>query len=184
MGIIATNPNGQLNEIPDCYIRVQNEYIKMYSLPDISDTKDAGYAEENGMGRTMPFKTFNSGGTRKIGWDIKMISYDAESISRNLGYLRLLESCVYPREDPANIIPYIPPVVMSIRCGSLLANVTEELNVILLSYNTSFPSDQIWFSDYDTGLYMPAKLDVKLSFEVVYDSRYLPGAERIVQLGV
>jgi len=185
MGLIATNATGKLNFIPLCYIRVEKEIIYMYSLPDISDNKDASYDEQQGMGRTSPFKTFNSSGSRKIGWKLTFISYDSESRGRNLKNLRLLESCVYPRQDPNDIIPYIPPAILSVKCGDLLCNKDEELNVILTSYNVSFPMEKVWNSEDDgSGVYFPAKLDVTLSFEVVYDSRYLPGADRIITLGV
>ena len=185
MGLIATNATGKLNFIPLCYIRVEKEIIYMYSLPDITDSKDATYDEQQGMGRTSPFKTFNSSGSRKISWKLAFISYDSESRGRNLKNLRLLESCVYPRQDPNDIIPYIPPAILSIKCGDLLCNRDEELNVILTSYNVTFPVDKVWNSEDDgSGVFFPAKLDVTLSFEVVYDSRYLPGADRIIRLGV
>lgn len=183
MGIIATTNTGQLNAIPDCYIRAQGLYVYMYSLPSISDQKGANYNSEDGMGRTMPFKTFNAGTARTIRWKCTFVSYDADSISRNISYLRILEACVYPRRDPANVIPYVPPVILSIRCGDLLANDGVELNVVMLSYSTSFPTEQVWNTDYPFGKYLPMKLDVDLDFDVVYDSRYLPGAERILQLG-
>ena len=185
MGLIATDATGKLNFILPCYIRVEKETIYMYSLPDITDSKDAGYDEQNGMGRTSPFKTFNSAGSRKISWKLTFVSYDYASRERNLKNLRLLESCVYPRQDPANIIPYIPPAILSIRCGDLLCKNDEELNVILTSYSVTFPNDKVWYSEDDgSGFLFPAKLDVTLSFEVVYDSRYLPGADRIIKLGV
>jgi hypothetical protein len=95
--------------------------------------------------------------------------------------LRNLESCVYPRADPNNIIPYIPPKILSIKCGSLIAD--TEVTVVLLSYSVSFPSDQVWNVNSANGKYLPYKLDVDLNFEIVYDSRYLPGADRIIQLG-
>ena len=56
----ATGPTGELNNIADCYIRSNTFQIFMNNLPDITDSKDAGYAEETGMGRSTPFKTFNS----------------------------------------------------------------------------------------------------------------------------
>jgi hypothetical protein len=49
MGLIATDATGKLNFIPPCYIRVEKETIYMYSLPDITDSKDAGYDEQNGI---------------------------------------------------------------------------------------------------------------------------------------
>lgn len=183
MGVISTSSTGQLNPIPDCYIRAENYYINMYVLPSITDGKQANYNSENGMGRTQPFLTYDQSSLRTIGWTCTFISYDAESTARNFGYLRILEASVYPRRDPANVVPFVPPVVMSIRCGDLLANSGAELNVVLTSYSVQFPTDQVWNSDYNVARYLPAKFDVTLSFNVVYDSRYLPGADRILLLG-
>lgn len=183
MGIIATNSFGKLNPIPDCYIRAQNYYIDMFVLPAIQDGKQANYNSENGMGRTQPFFTFDQGSARTISWTCTFVSYDEESTARNFAYLRVLEAGVYPRRDPANIVPYVPPVVMSIRCGDLLANGGAELNVVLTSYSVSFPTDQVWNSEYNIARYLPSKFDVQLSFTVVYDSRFLPGADRILVLG-
>ena len=177
----ATDSIGKLNKLQDCYIRSDAFMIYMNNLPDISDNKDASYSEENGMGRSYPFKTFNAGGSRKISWKMRMISYNNESIRENINNLRLLESCVYPRPDPANVIPYIPPRILSIKCGSLIAD--TEVTVILTNYSVSFPSDQVWFTTSEVGKYLPAKIEVDLNFELVYDSRYLPGAGRIIQLG-
>lgn len=183
MGIISTLSTGELNRIPNCYIRGQQNYIYMYNLPEISDKKGAEYHTENGMGRSMPYRSFNTGSARTISWKCTFISYDSESIVRNMRYLRLLESFVYPRRDPANIIPYIPPVILSIKCGSLLADESVELNAIMLSYGVTFLTDQVWNTDYGTGTYLPLKLEVGLELEIIYDTRYLPGAERIVELG-
>lgn len=183
MGIIATDNNGRLNPIPDCYIRLQDFYVVMYVLPSITDTKQANYNSENGMGRTQPFFTFDQGGARTISWTCTFISYDEESTARNFASLRLLEAGVYPRSDPSNIVPFIPPVIMSIRCGDLLANSGAELNVVLTSYSVTFPTDQVWNSEYNLARYLPSKFDVQLNFTVVYDSRYLPGADRILTLG-
>lgn len=183
MGIAATNSFGKLNPIPDCYIRAQNYYIVMYNLPSISDSKTANYSPENGMGRTQPFLSFNDGGMRTIQWSFSMISYDEESTARNFAYMRVLEASVYPRRDPANVVPYIPPVIMSIRCGDLLANYGVELNVVLTNYSFEFGNEQVWNSEYNVARYMPARVEVRLNFDVVYDTRYLPGADRILFLG-
>ena len=183
MGIIATNSLGKLNPIPDCYIRAKDYYIVMYNLPNITDQKATPYTPENGMGRTQPFISFNEGGLRTIQWSFSMISYDEESVARNFGYMRILEASVYPRKDPANVVPYIPPVVMSVRCGDLLANGGAELNVVLTNYNFEFSSEQVWNSEYNVARYMPARVEVRLNFDVVYDTRFLPGVDRILSLG-
>jgi hypothetical protein len=184
MGIIATDNAGRLNPIPNCYIRAENFVFYMYSIPTLTDGKTAKYNDETGMGRTQPFKTFNDSGTRTIGWTVTLISYDAESIARNISYLRAFEAFVYPRRDFTNTVPYVPPVVLSIRCGDLLSSYGTEVNVVCTQYQITFPQDQVWNHEYKIGTYLPSKLDVTLTFEVVYDSRYLPGADRILVLGV
>ena len=73
---IATQDQGYLlKPIPDCYIRVGTYYISMYVLPDISDSHSASFGEENGIGRSMPIKTFGQGGNREIQWKITMLVY-------------------------------------------------------------------------------------------------------------
>jgi hypothetical protein len=54
--------------------------------------------------------------------------------------------------------------------------------VILTDYSVDFPTDQPW-SYYASTLYLPYKFTLSLTFEVVYDSRQLPGADRIIRLG-
>ncbi len=179
----ATNTNGQLVSLRDCYIRASGNppvVIYMNNLPEISDQKSASYTEENAMGRSVPVKAFANGSSRKIGWKMKVIAQSNEEQTKAINNLRFLESCVYPKADPTNILPYIPPRVLSIKCGRLLAD--YELSVILTDYSVDFPTDQPW-SDKSNTLYLPYMFNISLSFEVVYDSRYLPGADRIISIG-
>jgi hypothetical protein len=179
----ATNRNGQLVPLSDCYIRASGsppKIVYMNNLPEISDSKSASYSEENAMGRSVPVKSFANGGTRKIGWKMKIVAPSNQDQLKAIDDLRFLESCVYPKADPSNILPYIPPRVLSIKCGRLLAD--YELSVILTDYNVDFPTDQPWSSARNV-LYLPYMFNLSLTFEVVYDSRYLPGADRIITLG-
>lgn len=177
----ATNRNGTLLPIADCYIRVDNYYVVMNQLPEISDQKSASYSEENAMGRSVPIKSFSQGSTRKIGWKIPFLSSSVKEQQKTIYELRLLESCVYPKADLSNILPYIPPRVCALKCGRLLAD--YELSAILTDYSVDFPTETTWSVSAAT-LYLPTKFSLSLSFEVVYDSRFLPGADRIIRLGI
>jgi len=188
----ATDYVGRLQILDDCYIRVpgvsietahygKSDRIYMNNLPEISDQKSATYTEENAMGRSVPVKAFSNGSTRKIGWKFTMWSQEEKDRLAYIKTVRTLEACVYPKEDKSNILPYIPPPILSIKCGKLLAD--YELTVILTDYSLDFPTDQPW-SIYGNSLYWPTKVTMNLNFEVVYDSRYLPGASRILQIGV
>lgn len=174
---LATNTSGVLNYLNDCYVSIGGVKIIMNNLPDIGDTHDASYATETGVGRALPTRTFSNGGDRKITWTIHFLADNDAKLNENLQALRLIEGATYPRALVGNL-PYLPPPICKLKCGKLLGN--YELCAVLESYNVKFPTDIPWS---DNG-YIPYKFDVDLSFAVVYDSANLPGAERIITLGV
>ena len=179
----ATTSTGLLSEINDCYISVNGTQIKMYILPDISDSKGATYADMNGIGRSMPIKVFSHGESRQISWTVHFYGDTEERIRKNLSDLRILESLVYP--DAGGETPVIPPSIAKIRCGKMLYD--DELCAILKSYSVKFPTDVAWYplsgNANDPADFVPIKFDVDLQFEVVYANSDLPGAERILNSG-
>ena len=180
----ATNSTGNLNFItdsqgnPDCYIRAKignvDKTINMYILPDISDGKQASYADETGIGRSAPLKIFSHGDTRTVGWTAHFHSATKAMSSENLNNLRFLEALVYP--DDANQLAGPPPIAR-IKCGGLLG--VTELCAVLKSYNVKFPTDVAW----DPDTFLPIKFDVDMTFEVVYETLNLPGATKILNFG-
>lgn len=174
----ATNLNGLLQPISDCYIRVGSDVIVMKTLPSINDSHGANYNPENGIGRSMPTRTFSNGGDRSIGWDITFVSEGDSQLRQNLYYYRLLMSCTYPVDTGGNV-PFLPPKILKIKCGALLAD--QELCVILENVSVSWPTDVAW-SDIQYG-YIPYKFNCQLTFKVVYNSADLPGQQRILKSG-
>lgn len=175
----ATSTTGNLIPIGDCYIRVDGTVIYMYSLPTISDSHGADYSAENGIGRAIPTQTFQNGTSRSISWDVTFISDGESKLNKNLSYLRLLQSCTYPVDSPAQAsVPFLPPKILKIKCGKLLGD--YELCVILKQVQINWPVDVPWSS---FG-YIPYKFNAALSFEVVYNSAELPGQSRILKLGL
>ena len=174
---LATTNTGLLNYLSDCYIDIGGVRILMNTLPEISDTHDASYASETGVGRSMPTKTFSNGGDRKINWTVHFMAETQAKLLDNLRALRLIEASTYPRSLVGNL-PYLPPPVCKIKCGRLLGD--YELCVVAESYSVKFPTEVPWS---DIG-YIPYQFDVDINFSVVYDSANLPGAERIITLGV
>ena len=183
----ATNKTGTLQNLDNCYIKAnvsgpEDYTVYMYILPDISDTKQASYSDETGIGRSAPLKVFSHGDTRSISWTAHFFSATNEMAERNLQNLRFLESLVYPDSDINSIVS--PPPIARIRCGDLLSNV--ELCVVLKSYTVKFPTDVAWQdirSDVGTGSYMPIKFDVDMTFEVVYQTIQLPNSSKILNFG-
>lgn len=177
----ATDEHGSLVDIEDCYISIpeldskdRKAKITMRILPDISDSKGANYSDESGIGRSFPIKNYSYSENRTISWNIHLMvckEGDQEDILRQI---KLLEACVYPSNSKQ---PYSPPPICRIKCGRLLAE--DELCCVLKSYSIKFPTEVVWD---DIG-YVPYKLDIDLSFEVVYDSKKLPYAEDIQFLG-
>lgn len=174
----ATSDNGSLRPIENCYIICGDaqQKIIMNTLPDISDSKSASYADETGIGRSSPFKNYSYSENRSISWTIHFMilrSIDRETVACQL---RLLQSCLYPSNTQT---PYAPPPLCRIRCGNLLAY-NQDLCCVLRSYTVKFPTDVVW----DKETLFPSKFDMDLQFEVVYDTKALPYASDIVRSGL
>lgn len=177
--------SGILQVLSNCYIRIPefNAIIYMDNLPEIGDSKSASFPDEPGMGRSTPFKTYSASENRTISWKANFfLQKKAPENSPNnpeaiLKYLRLLESCTYPR-NASLLAPYLPPPVLRLRCGQLLAR-NEEISVVMKRYGVTFDTSVPW--DEDT--YLPYKITVDMEFDVVYDQFVLPGAEKILNDG-
>ena len=111
-----------------------------------------------------------------------------QDIEDNLMALRLIESAVYPMDDPR--FPYRPPPICRIECGQLLGGAQNGQDrhpvcVILKSYSVQFPTDVPWDNGIRTSgaigsaTFLPYKFDLTCNWEVVYPSSELPGQERI-----
>jgi hypothetical protein len=191
----ATAENGSLTQIDKCFIVVPSKNgevtIQLKSLPDITDTKSANYNFEPVMGRSSPFVTYSHSEQRTISMTLHLFVTNSEDISTNLTYLRAIQSAVYPRSS--DVYPVIPPPVCRIKCSELLAQkpAGDELNgmssasqsshseplcVILRSYSVKFPTEVSW----DENTYLPWKIDIDTTWDVVYKNSKLPGQERIL----
>jgi len=173
----ATLPNGALRPLDDCYITSYDIGLdlKMKILPDISDSKSANYGDETAIGRSFPIKNYAYSENRSLSWTVHFMVCQEGDQEEIMDSLRMLEACVYPTQDKT---PYAPPPLCHIKCGDLLAK-DKELCCVLRSYSVKFPTDVAW----DEVGYIPYKLDVDLTFEVVYDSAELPYAADIVASG-
>jgi len=172
----STNAGGVLNEITDCYITIPGfGKIPMRILPDISDQKGAQYNDESVIGRSMPMKTFSHGENRVISWTAYFMICEEGDATKNLRYLRAIQSALYPR---VNVKPYGPPPVCVISCGELLA-AAKEVCAILKSYNVKFDTSIPW----DETTKLPYKFSVDMTWELVYMSNKLPGSENILFFG-
>lgn len=167
-----------LNTIDNCYIEIPGMgRIIMNNLPDLSDGKSASYSDQTIIGRSFPLKTFSHSENRSISWSMHLFVTRQSDVNGNLAILRKLESLVYPVDGGPG--PYAPPRICKLKCGDLLSQ-GSPLCAVLKSYSVKFPTDVTWAADKLT----PYKIDVDLSFEVVYSSNDLPGADRILQSGM
>lgn len=173
----ATAKGGTLNYLDECYIKIPGAGdIYLNNLPDISDSKSAAYNDEPIMGRSFPLKTYSHSENRSISMTIHLFVVKQEDVETNLWYMKALESCVYPRTGDAGV-PFKPPPVCRLRCGRLLGE--KEVCAVLKQYTVKFPTEVPW----DEKSYLPYKLDIDCSWEVVYRSADLPGQERIMMEG-
>lgn len=149
-----------------------------YVLPDISDQKGAVYNDEPIQARATPLKTYAYSENRSISLTLHFIAKSKNDIYRNLYDSRALQSALYPRDEFAGAnAPFVPPAVCKIRCGRILAD--YDLCVVLKNYSVKYPTDVPW----DEETYLPWKFDVDTSWDVVYKSSDLPGANRILNFG-
>ena len=168
--------------IKKCYIEIPIFATKiiMDVLPDISDGKSASYNDETAMGRSMPFKTFNSSENRSISWTAHFIVSSSADFNRFITYIRTIEACTYPFTSAIGL-PFTPPPICKLRCGELLSSQEDnDVSAVLKSYSVKFDTSVPW--DEDTMI--PYKIDLDMQFEVVYNQSNLPGAERIVKGGI
>jgi hypothetical protein len=151
----------------------QKGQIVFNNLPDITDQKGVAYNDEAVIGRDLPIKTFSQGENRSISVKATFYTLKKGDENTNLKILRAIQSALYTRSGDG-ALPYFPPVVCKLRCGKLLSK--NHLCVILKDYNVPFASDVPW----SLSNYLPIKLEISMSFDVVYSSTNLPGAEKIV----
>lgn len=179
----ATSLNGALVPIPNCYIKIPEfkMTIPMYILPDISDSKGASYPDENAIGRSMPFKSYQNSENRAISWTAHFMVCVGRDRQQIITWIRALEACLYPLSQNTGGAPYSPPPICNLRCGELLSDSgAPDLCVVLKNYSIKYDTNVPW--DEDT--YIPNKLDMDLQFEVVYNQSKLPGAEQILKDGI
>ncbi len=170
--------NGNLNIIPDCNVVIPGAgTIPLNNLPDLSDGKQAVYNGETIIGRSTPLYTYSHSGDRQINMQLHFFITRKGDGQKNLNYLRMIQSALYPREGGSSGAPYIPPPICTITCGKLLA--TEPLCVALQSYNVKFPTEVVW----EEETLCPYRFDVDTSWIVVYTSSDLPFQSRIVKSG-
>lgn len=176
----ATQQSGALIPIDECYIEVvgAGRRITMDNLPDISDTKQATYSDEVSIGRAMPFKNYSHSDNRLISWTCHFLVQKLGDVDKIISDIRLLESCTYPQTKLTGGAPYAPPPICHLKCGRLLGE--KHICAILKSYSIKFDTTMPW----SPISYLPYKVDMDLSFEVVYNQSNLPGSETIMQLGV
>jgi hypothetical protein len=169
---------GKLSEIPDCLIKIPGAGdIKLNNLPEITDGKNAVYNNEAIIGRSFPLYTYSHSGDRTIGMQLHFFIVNPGDGTRNLSYLRKLQSAVYPRDGSNSGTPYQPPPICQIKCGQLLGS--QDLCVVLQSYSVKFPTEVAW----DEASYCPFRFDVDTTWLTVYTTADLPFQDRIVSSG-
>jgi hypothetical protein len=173
---------GSLEKIKNCYIEIPKfkSKIYMYTLPDISDSKSVSYNDEAAIGRSMPFKTYNSSENRSISWTAHFIASGPSDFEDFMVYLRIMEACTYPFTNVASV-PFTPPPICKLRCGELLSSSnSDDISAVLKSYSVKFDTSVPW----DQTTLVPYKIDLDLQFDVVYNQSALPGAEKIYVGGI
>jgi hypothetical protein len=187
----ATNSKtNKLVPIKNCFLSAKGRTVYATVLPELSDKHAASYADEQIMGRSMPVKTYASSSDRTITWKWKFVNTDRETYVKNLEDYNFLKSLTYPIDTPSGPVPYEPPPICNIRCGSIFSgtgDVSLGLDVVCTDCSASFPTDVAWTSYYENEGededFMPIEFSVDTTFSVVYRADNLPGQGRIMTYG-
>ena len=187
----ATNPQtNRLNPIKGCFLAAKGRTIYPTVLPELTDKHTALYSDEPIMGRSMPVKAYGSSSDRTITWKWKFVNTDRQTYIRNLQDYNFLKSLTYPVDTPSSSIPYEPPPICNIKCGSILSgdmNTSLGLDVVCTDCSASFPVDVAWTSlpsdDSEDEDFFPTEFSVDTTFSVVYRASNLPGQARIMTYG-
>lgn len=173
----ATQYDGTLAPINNCYLKIINadgdKTIYFNNLPDISDTKSVNYPDENGIGRSTPFKSFRNSETRSISITAHFFTFKEGDAKANFEYLRWIQAATYPYESKST--GYTPPPICKLKCGPLLSK--DELCAVLKSYSFKADPQVPWHPVY----YLPYKFDVDMTFDVVYDNSQVPFSNKIIK---
>lgn len=176
----ATTAAGDLAEIPNAEIVIPTgsgrRRLTFRIMPDIGDQKGATYNPEEVMGRSSPIMNFSKSEARKISIDIHFITLKKSDIDRNRRDLWAIMSCCYPRDGQAGM-PYRPPAICKLKFGKLLGS--TGVCAVLENYSIKYPTDQV----IDPVTLFPYKFDVSTSWQILYASSKLPGAEKIITAG-
>jgi hypothetical protein len=153
----------------------EGQKIEFKILPDISDQKTASYTTDLIMGRTSPMKNYVASDERTLGIIFHFITTGPNDTAANIRIVRLIQAMVYPRNADVQMgVPYIPPPVCRFQCGKLLSK--DALCVVLKNYSLKLPTDVAWDENY----LCPVKFDLDTSWDVVFASSELPGANNII----
>lgn len=181
----ATDSGGLLRQIKKCGIKFGSQGT-IYSriLPDISDQKSASYTDETGIGRSMPFKSYQNSDNRTIGWTAHYIVTQPDDINNFLYEIKLIQSAVYPRQGDGTT-PFKPPIICELSCGRLLdaydkgtssSTNSKKVYAVMKSYNIKYDTSVPW----DETTLLPYKFDIDMQFEVLHDQSDLPNSDKII----
>lgn len=174
----ASLPGGSPKQIPECEIRGSKISILLYVLPEITDSKSAVWNDEPIMGRSFPVKTYARSDNRSISMNLHFYITKPEDVNRNLDYLRQIESLTYPQPGNGSY-PFLPPKIVTIKCGKLLGN--NGLCVILKNYSVNYPTNVPWAEN--DGAYLPYKFSVSTTWDAIHSNKELPNSEKILTGG-
>jgi len=192
---IATDPGSyNLVPVPDCWIElprsafqfefeflgrnvnvILDQKIELYSLPEITDAKEAIYSDQTIQGRSSPVKTYSYSSNRTISFTIHLYVTTKADIRRNLGIIRAISALTHPEYNNT----YLPPKVAKMKCGKLLGN--NPISVILRSYEITYETEVQWFWDEEIETYMPLHVSIPTQWDVVYDWKKLPGHDDVIK---
>lgn len=189
-----------LTPLPDCWIMLpgsgfKDDKIRLFALPEITDTKEAIYSDQTVQGRSSPVKTYSYSSNRTISLIMHLYVTQNSDIERNLKIIRAISALAHPEYNNT----YLPPRVAKLKCGRLISDDPDGANVILRSYEVTYETEVQWFwqdaiepeqlppgvfgppSPGKQGTYMPLHVSIPTQWDVVYDWQKLPGHQDVIE---
>jgi hypothetical protein len=182
---LATNSTGDMKYIPDCWIRIpglnlgeDGDMVRLNALPEINEAKSVRYSDQTIQGRAAPIKTYAYSENRTISMTLHLYVTLKSDIKRNIEIIRGIASLTHPEYNAS----YLPPRIARIKCGKLLSGDPQGVPVSLKSYEINYDNTVQWFWSEEDQTYFPLHLSLPTSWDVVYSSASLPGADQVLGL--
>lgn len=145
-----------------------------YSLPEVSDSKNANYSDIQILGRSSPVKTYSGSDYRSLSVTFNLHGTSEERLLENLEFVRGIASLTHPQYENT----YLPPPVAKLKIGEMVRGPSGGgVDVICMNYSYDMSPEVVWV---DKEKLIPLHIALRADFHVVYAFFNLPGSQDVI----